>query len=263
MVTDPASSPDPTAATSLPSSRNPKTARRLHEPFVSPEFGASAGQGPPRLSGGVGGALRAATGDARDQAAPLYTVNVARANSDDGALVAHPSPLTDSLLLGKRMSVADAGCLSVGGPASGTALVPVGLKGVQFHPKSDKVPPPHASKFSGEIKARSTMVPPRRSSQDISSLVTGSLCTWGQELGTILGQAVLESSPPAPGKDVCYSPRRPGLTTSGLFPQIMILRYVCRLGMYYLRIYLNTYRTTYFLLTLTLSMYTTGFVHII
>lgn len=193
---------------------------------MSPEFGVSAGQEPPQLNGGVdvngrgrsSATLRATTGDANDQAAPLYTVNAARADSD-GALVARPSPLIDSVLLGKRVSVADAGRLSIGG----SSLVPVGLKGVRFHPKSDKVPPPYAS--NGQIEASGTMGSSLRSPRDVSPLVTDAVCTWGQELGTILGQAVLDSAPTASRKDMCCSSRRPGLTTTGLFPQIMILRY--------------------------------------
>lgn len=226
MVTDPAF----VDSTSLPPTRNnAKTARRLHEPFVSPEFGASTAKGSLQLNGvvdrnGRGGSSAAVriTGDASDQAAPLYTVNTARADSG-GALVARPSPLTDSVLLGKRMSVADAGSLSVSRSALGTALVPVGLKGAQFKSKSDGVPQPYAS--SGKIESRSTVASPLRSPQDISPLVTDAVCTWGQDLGTVLGQAVLDSAPPASRKDACWPSNRTGLTTTGLFPQIMILRY--------------------------------------
>lgn len=224
MVTDPVSL-DPTAATTLPPSRNPKTARRLHEPFVSPEFGASAGQGSPRIIGGVDGngqgrsSATSRSGDVTSQAAPLYTVNAARADGD-GALVARPSPFTQSLLLGKRMSVADAGRLSVGGSALGTALV--GLKGVALQSKSDKVPPPYAP--YGQVEARNSMASPLRSPQDVSSLVTDAVCTWGQELGTVLGQAVLDSAPHAPRRDEWRPSSQAGLTTTGLFPQIMILK---------------------------------------
>ena len=237
MVTDPASLDSATVATSLPPSRNSKTSRRLHEPFVSREFGASAGKGSLQLNGVVDRnsqgrsstalALRT-TGDASDQAAPLYTVNAVRTDSG-GALVARPSPLTDSVLLGKRMSVAEAGCLSVGGSALGTALVPAGLKGAQFKSKPNDAP----CTSSGQIEARSTMASPLRSPQDISSLVTDAVCTWGQELGTVLGQAALDSAPPSSRQDGCWSSNRPGLTTTGLFPHTMILRYalgLLRLG---------------------------------
>lgn len=220
MVTDPAPLDPSPAATSLPPSRNPKTARRLHEPFVSPEFGVIAGRGSPRLSGGVDRDGRGIS-PATDQAAPLYTVNAARPDSSL-ALIARPSPLTDSLLLGKRTSVADARGLSVGSSASGTPLVPVGFKEMQFQSKSDKVPPPQGS--CGQIEASSTMASPMRSPQDVSPLVTDAVCTWGQELGTILGQAVFDSAAPAPQKDACCPSHRPGLATTGLFPQIMILR---------------------------------------
>lgn len=240
MVTDPASLDSKAVATSFLSSLNPKTARRLHEPFVSPEFGASAGQGSPRLCGSIDGNGRGrpsvvlrTTGDASDQAAPLYTVNAGRA-ARDGALIARPSPLTESLLLGKRMSPADVDRLSVGGSASGPALVPVGLKGVQFQPKPDKVPPPYAS--SGPIETSGTMAPPLRSPQDLSPLVTDAVCTWGQELGTVLGQAVLEAAPPAPRKGACCSSIRAGLITTGLFPQKMTLRYARVFGCIALRL---------------------------
>lgn len=194
---------------------------------MSPEFGAGAGEGPPRLNGVVGGnsggrssgTFLGSTGDAIDQAAPLYTVNAARAESDI-AIVARSSPLTDSMLLGKRMTVADAGCLSVGALAATTARVPVGFKGV--HPKPDKVPPPRVP--SGQIEASGVVASPLRSPEDVSPLVTDAICTWGQELRTILGQTLPHSASPASRKDVCCSSRRPGLTTTGHFPQIMILR---------------------------------------
>lgn len=236
VMTDPASLYRAEAAEAA-EAQNPtptKPARRLHEPFVSPEFGASAAlkRRSSRLNGVVdgndGGERPAATfhgtGNTNPQAAPLYTVSAAGAADSGGMLVAPPSALSDSLLLGKRLDVADAACLSVVGSAAATPLNPIaGLNGSQYQPKTDKVPPPQVSR--NQVEAKGTLKSPLTSPQDISPLVTEAACTWGQELGTILGQEVLHPATTKPRMEIMSLAGRPALTTTGLFPQMMTLRY--------------------------------------
>lgn len=206
----------------------------LHEPFVSPEFGASAGlkRRPSRLNNGVvdgndRGARALAnlhgTGNTRPQAAPLYTVSAAGAEDTGGGLVAPLSVLSNSLLPGKRLAVTDAGCLSVAS-ASATPLSPVaGMDGVHYNLKPDEVPPPQASR--NQVEAKGALKPPLNSPRDLSPLVIEAACTWGQALGTILGQDVLHSGKAKPRTEMLPLAVRPTLTTTGLFPQIMTLRY--------------------------------------
>lgn len=206
----------------------------LHEPFVSPEFGAGAGlkRLPSRLDGVVDGNDRGGralanfhgTGNTRPQAAPLYTVSAAGATDTGGVLVGPPSVLSDSLLQGKRLAaVAGAACLSAAS-ASATPLSPVaGMKGVQYNLKPDEVPPPLA--YRKQVEAKHALKAPLNSPQDLSPLVVEAGCTWGQEVGTILGQDALYSATVKPRTEMLPLAVRPTLTTTGLFPQIMTLRY--------------------------------------
>lgn len=222
MVVEPASSPGATS----PPNRKPLPARRLHEPFVSPEFGANrisprledamGGNDPEQPTGTGPGTVRDA-GDVHRVAAPLYTVNAARA--DNHSVLSVPPPvLSDSLLLRKRLDVADAGRLSVVGLASGNPLIPASLKSMGFQPKFSNVPPPSAP--SNLTDSTSVVESPR----DMSPLVTEALCSWGQAVGPIVGQAVFESFKAERRDGVHPSSRGPSLTTTGLFPQMMTLR---------------------------------------
>jgi len=220
MVDEPAS-----PGTTSPPPRKPTPVRRLHEPFVSPEFGAN--QISPRVDGGMGGdgperpmtAARNSNNPHHLAAAPLYTVNAACADSH-GVLSAPPPALSGSLLLRKRLDVADAGRLSVIGSASGNPLIPASLKSMGFQPTSNNLPP---SAPGNVIEATGTVKAPPTSPRDLTPLVTEALCSWGQALRSILGQAVRESVT-AERRLQVSSARGPSLMTTGLFPQTMTLR---------------------------------------
>lgn len=206
----------------------------LHEPFVSPEFGASASlkRRSSRLNSVVDGSDRGerpamnfhGTGNTNPQTAPLYTVTATGAADAGGVLVGPQSVLSDSLLLRKRLAVSDAACLSVVGAASATPLNPIaGMNRVQYKLKTNEVTPPQASR--NEVEVKRTLKSPLNSPRDMSPLVTEAACTWGQELGTILGQDVLHSARAKPRTEILSLAVRPALTTTGLFPQMMTLRY--------------------------------------
>ncbi|CAN0159878.1 unnamed protein product, partial [Ectocarpus fasciculatus] len=129
MVTVPASRPSPEeAGTPVTRATRNKPSRVLHEPFVSPEFGASRATGPSRLGGGpdrsgrgeISPAEFRGDGNAIDrrswqgqqallpQAAPLYTVG-----SGGGVVLAPPSTLSSSLLAGKTLEAVATGYTSV------------------------------------------------------------------------------------------------------------------------------------------------------
>jgi len=177
MVDEPAS-----PGTTSPPPRKPTPVRRLHEPFVSPEFGAN--QISPRVDGGMGGdgperpmtAARNSNNPHHLAAAPLYTVNAACADSH-GVLSAPPPALSGSL------------------PSA----------------------PGNVIEATGTVKA------PPTSPRDLTPLVTEALCSWGQALRSILGQAVRESVT-AERRLQVSSARGPSLMTTGLFPQTMTLR---------------------------------------
>lgn len=245
---------------------------RLHEPFVSPEFAGDMGRATrldadvSRRDGGDDGdgltstaSIRHDVGDLNPwweqpegqllpaQAAPLYTVH-AGAGAGAGAtqnafnrdvLVALPSPLPPSVKLAKRLAVAAAGCLSV---VKSSAIVTDDKAAAK---KTDQRQRQAEVRFkSSENAPPSTLlqaeagsgVPPQQQSrgpcQDLSSLVTEATCSWGQELGQILGQAVPDLAAAAVGLStaMCSSSGPLALTTTGLFPQTMHLRCDVELG---------------------------------
>lgn len=245
MVTVPASRPSPEAGTPVSRATRNKPSRILHEPFVSPEFGASRATGPSRLGGGpdssglgeISPAEFREDGDAIDrrswqgqeallpQAAPLYTVSATSAAGSGGGVVLAPhSALSNSLLPGKRLEAVATGYTSVVGPPSARRLAPAaGSTEVQFQTKSDKTPSPYPSSRGIEVEEtpNTSLDPP----QDLSPFVTEATCTWGQELGAIVGQAVSDYSHVVNRRlGISSSGGQPTLTTTGLFPQMMTLR---------------------------------------
>ncbi|CAM9123673.1 unnamed protein product [Ectocarpus sp. 13 AM-2016] len=246
MVTVPASRPSPEAGSPISRATRNKPSRVLHEPFVSPEFGASRATGPSRLGGGPDSSDRGeispaefrGDGDTIDrrswqgqqallpQAAPLYTVSATSvAGSGGGVVSAPPSALSNSMLPGKRLEAVVAGYTSVVGPPSARRSAPAaGSQEVQFQTKSDKTPSPYPS--SREIEVEGTLNTSLDPPQDLSPFVTEATCTWGQELGAIVGQAVNDSSRTANRRlGIQSSGGQPTLTTTGLFPQMMTLRF--------------------------------------
>lgn len=229
---------------------------RLHEPFVSPEFAESSertarmGDRSSQLSE-LGARFPRGIDHNNSvnsilshmpqpevpppQAAPLYTVRAGRGSSNSsGTLVAPPTPIQDSQLLTKRLAVTAAGRSSVVGssravapPASGSLLKSVGGGPEQKRDylfKPDKVLRPVQSGQEGD-----RVEPPLSTTpEDLSPLVAGAVCTWGQELVKILGQHVIDSAIPSGGGPVVVPHNTNGglsvLTTTGNFPQTMQLR---------------------------------------
>ena len=218
---------------------------RLHEPFVSPEFAEGLVRAT-RLDADVS---RGSDGDANSwwqqpeggqltpQAAPLYTVRAGdgatRSPSNSDVLAALPSPLAPSLKLSKRLAVTAAGCSSVAKSAA--------INGTAVSKGTDETRRAECRLQSAAVKALpNTLLPEvetesvmpqqqsRAPSKDLSSLVTEATCSWGQELGEILGQAVPDFAASAvdSGRTTAMSSSlaRLGLMTTGLFPQTMHLR---------------------------------------
>lgn len=225
MVTETAVSPSSEARSQNPNPMVRKPSFSLHEPFVSPEFDARFQSRSSRLDSSVDRSDRGeriqgtfngndATSSLRrqeaplPQAAPLYTVSAAGVSGS--LLVAPAAAISDALLLGKGPTVA--------GPTSNHETP--GLKEVHFQPKSHKISLSHEA--SHQVKAERAPQPPLSSPRDVSPLVAEAICTWGEELGTILGQDERDSISAKPRTGM---PRgRPMLTTTGLLPQIMTLR---------------------------------------
>lgn len=169
------------------------------------------------------------------QAAPLYTVRAGGGSSNSsGTLVAPPTPIQDSQLLTKRLAVTAAGHSSVVGssravapPASGGLSKAVGggpEQQQEYLFKPDKVLRPAQSSQEGDWVEPPLSITP----EDLSPLVTGAVCTWGQELAKILGQHVIDSAIPSAGGPVVVPHNTNGglsvITTTGNFPQTMQLR---------------------------------------
>lgn len=246
MVTVPASRPSAEeAGTPITRATRKKPSRVLHEPFVSPEFGASRVTAPSRIGGGPESSDRGemstaefrGDGDAIDgcswqrqqallpQAAPLYTVSSTSVAGSGGGLVLAPPPsLSNSLLPGKRLEAVASGYTSVVGPPSARRVAPAaGSKEVQFQTKSDKTPSPYPSSRGSEVEE--TPSPSLDLPRDLSPFVAEATCTWGQELGAIVGLAVSDSPHMANRPlGISSSGGQPTLTTTGLFPQMMTLR---------------------------------------
>ncbi|CAN0159945.1 unnamed protein product, partial [Ectocarpus fasciculatus] len=86
--------------------------------------------------------------------------------------------------------------------------------------------PPYPSSTNGGIELEETPNPSLDPPGDLSPFVTEATCTWGQELGAIVGQAVSGSSDMANRRSgISSSGGQPTLTTTGLFPQMMTLRF--------------------------------------
>lgn len=206
---------------------------RLHEPFVSPEFSVAT-----ERPGGIHPADNAFLGNdsARwcfrpdalptQQAAPLSTVLPASATH------------ADSILLAKRLAVSAAGRASVvsspcdgqgGGniaiaPSSGAMGVLSALGGEQEqHTLKPHCAPIRDSSGTGvapngkgqNITRPQQQMPPG----DLSSLVAQCSCTWGSDVGSILGLHMASST---------GASRRSAVVTTGLFPQTIRLRYIYR-----------------------------------
>lgn len=239
---------------------------RLHAPFVSPEFAGDLGRtmhlgtGVSRHygladgddDGGVPSTLsiireynedanrnswweQQPKGDDRrtPQAAPLYTVRAGdgstRRASNSDVLVALPaSPLPPSLKLAKRLAVN--GMMSVLHGRDETRQTDFRLKAAAAAAAAEATPntlPPQ-----GEAESVMPQQQSRNPCKDLSPFVTEATCSWGQELGKILGQAVPDFAATATAVDsgtsttamVSSSLGGLGLTTTGLFPQTMHLR---------------------------------------
>ena len=243
---------------------------RLHAPFVSPEFAGDLGR-TTRLGAGAsrhyglddgdgGGGVPSTGGIIRDynedanrnswweqqpeidgrrapQAAPLYTVRAGdgatRRASNSDILVALPaSPLPPSLKLAKRLAVN--GMMSVLQGRDETRQTDFRLKSSAAAVAAAEVEAtPNTLLPQGEAES---VMPQQRSQnpcKDISPFVTEATCSWGQELGKILGQAVPDFAATAAAA-VCSGTSTTAmvssslgglaLTTTGLFPQTMHLR---------------------------------------
>lgn len=228
-------------------------APRLHEPFVSPEF-AGGMERTVRTSDrsgqlGENGARFPRDIDSNNnsvnshmphpevpppQAAPLYTVRAGDGSSyNSGVSVAPPRALSDSPLLVKKLTAA-AGCSLVIGSSNATAPPALDgvLKAVRGGPEQtqDFLFKPNKVTRSGQVGQEGDRVKPPLSitPRDLSPLVTGAVCTWGQELAKILGRHVIDSAISSAGDRRVVSPNTDGrlsvLTTTGNFPQTMQLR---------------------------------------
>lgn len=242
---------------------------RLHAPFVSPEFAGGLGRATrldadvsrhySRADGGDDGRVPSTgMGIIRDyndranrnswweqqpesgdqlttppQAAPLYTVRAGdgrtRRPSNSDVLVALPSPLPPSLKLAKRLAVN--GMMSVLQETDDSQQAEFRLKSAAAAVNA----PSNTLLLEGEAESATPQQQPRNPCKDLSPFVTEATCSWGQELGTILGQAVPDCAATAGGAFgsgtntstpamMSSSLSRLGLTTTGLFPQTMHLR---------------------------------------
>lgn len=239
---------------------------RLHAPFVSPEFAgglrratrldADVSPHYGRADGGDdGGVPSTGMGIIRDyndganrnswweqqpeggdqltmpQAAPLYTVRAGdggtRRSSNSDVLVALPSPLPPSLKLAKRLAVN--GMMSVLQETDDSQQAEFRLKSAAAAVNA----PSNTLLLEGEAESATPQQQPRNPCKDLSPFVTEATCSWGQELGKILGQAVPDCAATAGGAFdsgtsttamMSSSLGRLGLTTTGLFPQTMHLR---------------------------------------
>lgn len=234
----------------------PSTRPRLHEPFVSPEFAEATD----RPSEPHHGSSRLLTTDSApwrvrpdapppQQAAPLCTVR-AGAGSDRGVLVLPTSANNpDSVALTKRLALPAAGNTSVKSlpssepKASSRAVAPCFgaggvLNGLGLEQQEGRFKPKPAptrdsivtgAAIDGEIK---NIARPQRQTpaEDLSPFVEQSSCTWGDDIGSVVGQHVFPSiGASATIEAVKRSRGRSAVVTTGMFPQTIQLRYFLHL----------------------------------
>lgn len=242
-----------TPPTTANPAQQPLTRSRLHEPFVSPEF-TEATDRPGEPHHGSSRLLITDSAPWRvrpeapplQQAAPLYTVR-AGGGSDRGGGVVLPISANnpDSIALTKRLALSVVGSCSVKSspnsesrasnraiaPCFGTAgvLNALGREKQEYRSKPKPAPTRDCTvtrpAIDGDLdnvarSQRQTMA------EDLSPFVEKTSCTWGEDIGSVVGQHIFPSAGASDRVKMLKTSRnRSAVVTTGMFPQTIQLRY--------------------------------------